>query len=225
MYIYIYIAIGKKTERLYLHPYKPVSWLLTHRPDEWVITKQACKDESIVSLFFSSIAIYITLYSYVSSTVKRKNQYTDFLFIYIYIYHTSNASLSWQTVYLKHFYNFTNSAFVMPSTQNETSLRRRDEWVITKQACRDEGIVSLFFFSIAVYIALYSYVSSTVKQKNQYTDFLYIYISYLKCIIILTHRVFKTHLQFYKLSLCDAFYTKWNVFEEGPYVLMMFSAT
>ena len=113
----------------------------------------------------------------------------------------------------------------MPSTQNETSLRRRDEWVITKQACRDEGIVSLFFFSIAVYIALYSYVSSTVKQKNQYSDFLYIYISYLKCIIILTHRVFKTHLQFYKLSLCDAFYTKWNVFEEGPYVLVMFSAT
>ena len=148
-----------------------------------------------------------------------------YIYIYIYIYHTSNASLSWHTVYLKYFYNFTNSAFVMPSTQNETSLRRRDEWVITKQACRDEGIVSLFFFSIAVYIALYSYVSSTVKQKNQYTDFLYIYISYLKCIIILTHRVFKTYLQFYKLSLCDAFYTKWNVFEEGPYVLMMFSAT
>ena len=133
IYIYKYIAIGEKTERLYLHPYKPVSWLLTHRPDEWVITKQACKDESIVSLFFSSIAIYITLYSYVSSTVKRKNQYTDFLFIYIYIY-------------------------------------------------------------------------------------IYIYISYLKRIIILTHRVFKTLLQFYKLSLRDAFYTKWNVFEETWWV-------
>ena len=129
IYIYKYIVIGEKTERIYLHPYKPVSWLLTHRPDEWVITKQACKDESIVSLFFSSIAIYITLYSYVSSTVKRKTQCTDFLFIYIYIY-----------------------------------------------------------------------------------------ISYLKRIIILTHRVFKTLLQFYKLSLRDAFYTKWNVFEETWWV-------
>ena len=96
------------------------------RRDEWVITKQACRDEGIVSLFFFSIAVYIALYSYVSSTVKQKNQYTDFLYIYIYIYiyHTSNASLSWHTVYLKHIYNFTNSAFVMPSTQNETSLRR-----------------------------------------------------------------------------------------------------
>ena len=60
---------------------------------------------------------------------RRPKQYCLQLvtYIYIYIYHTSNASLSWHTVYLKHFYNFTNSAFVMPSTQNETSLRRRDE--------------------------------------------------------------------------------------------------
>ena len=29
--------------------------------------------------FFSPIATYIALYFYVSSTVKRKNQYTDFL--------------------------------------------------------------------------------------------------------------------------------------------------
>ena len=40
-YIYIYVAIGGKTERLYFHPFKLISW------------KQACKDESIVSLFFS----------------------------------------------------------------------------------------------------------------------------------------------------------------------------
>ena len=35
--------------------------------------------ESIVSLFFPPIATYTTLYSHVSSTVKRKNHYTDFL--------------------------------------------------------------------------------------------------------------------------------------------------
>ena len=44
----------------------------------------------MVLLFFSPIATYIpyhniqiVLYSYVSSTVKRKNQYTDFLYNYI----------------------------------------------------------------------------------------------------------------------------------------------
>ena len=31
-------------------------------PDELVITKQACRDESIVSLFFSPVAIYIYIY-------------------------------------------------------------------------------------------------------------------------------------------------------------------
>ena len=55
-------------------------------PDERATTKQACRDESIVSLFFSPIATYIALYFYVLSTLKRKNQYTDFLSIYIYIY-------------------------------------------------------------------------------------------------------------------------------------------
>ena len=52
-------------------------------PDERATTKQACRDESIISLFFSPIATYIALYFYVLSTVKRKNQYTDFLYIYI----------------------------------------------------------------------------------------------------------------------------------------------
>ena len=60
----------EKTERVYFHPYKPVSWLLTHRgillfllrfsPNEIVITKQACTDESILSLYFP-ISIYIEL--------------------------------------------------------------------------------------------------------------------------------------------------------------------
>ena len=46
--------------------------------------KQACRDEIIVSLFLSPIATYIMLYFYISSTVKQKNQYTDFLYNYIY---------------------------------------------------------------------------------------------------------------------------------------------
>ena len=49
---------------------------MSGRPDEWATTKQACRDELVVYLSFSSI--YTTLYFYVLSTVLRKN-------IYIYI--------------------------------------------------------------------------------------------------------------------------------------------
>ena len=71
MYVYICCSRGKKTERLYFHPYKPVSWLLTNQGIP--LESQACRDESIVSLFFFPIATYITLYFYVSSTVKQTN--------------------------------------------------------------------------------------------------------------------------------------------------------
>ena len=40
-----------------------IRWIKS--PDELVITKQACRDESIVSLFFSPVAIYIYIYIYV----------------------------------------------------------------------------------------------------------------------------------------------------------------
>ena len=52
------------------------------------VVKQACRDESIVSLFFSPIATYIALYFYVLSTVKRKNQYTDFLCAHVCVFLT-----------------------------------------------------------------------------------------------------------------------------------------
>ena len=66
VYIYIYILKNKIPS------------------DECAIMKQACRDEIIVSLFFSPIATYIMLYFYISSTVKQKNQYTDFPYNYIY---------------------------------------------------------------------------------------------------------------------------------------------
>ena len=40
----------------------------------------------------------------------------------------------------------------------------------------DESIVSLFFFPMATYITPYFYVSSNVKQTNQYIDLLYVCI-------------------------------------------------
>ena len=63
-YIYIYVAMVEKNRETIL------------------LSLRACtRDKSIGSLFFP-----LSLYSYVSSTVKRKNQYTDFLHIYVYIY-------------------------------------------------------------------------------------------------------------------------------------------
>ena len=49
---------------------------------EWATTKQACRDELVVYVFFSSV--YISLYFYVLSTVLRKSSFT--LYIYIYIF-------------------------------------------------------------------------------------------------------------------------------------------
>ena len=79
MHVYMYVAIEEKNRETILSSLQACFVI-----DEWAITKQACSDESIVSLFFPPVATYITLYFYVSSTVKRKNQYTDFLYIYIH---------------------------------------------------------------------------------------------------------------------------------------------
>ena len=74
---------GKTTERLYSHPYKPISWMFTHQgknSDQRTITKQACRDESTVSLFFPPIATYTYIYyMYVCIYI--------YIYIYIYILH------------------------------------------------------------------------------------------------------------------------------------------
>ena len=50
-------------------------------PDEWATTKQACRDELVVYLFFSPI--YSSLYFYVLSTVLRTS---SFYTLYMYIF-------------------------------------------------------------------------------------------------------------------------------------------
>ena len=75
IYIYIYICIFIET---ILSSLQACS-VITHSsgdfirriksPDELVITKQACRDESIVSLFFSPVAIYI--YIYICERIKK----------------------------------------------------------------------------------------------------------------------------------------------------------
>ena len=80
----------KKTNKLQVHPYRPVSWLPTHQgifPDEGETTKQACRDELVVYLFFSSHNIYIYIYIYVCVYNCGKFELYIYIYIiYIYIY-------------------------------------------------------------------------------------------------------------------------------------------
>ena len=55
-----------------------VKFILIKSPDEWATTKQACRDELVVYLFFLPY-IYISLYFHVLSTVLRTSSfYTSF---------------------------------------------------------------------------------------------------------------------------------------------------
>ena len=51
-----------------------VKLILIKSPDEWATTKQACRDELVVYLFF--FLIYTSLYFYVLSTVLRTSSFT-----------------------------------------------------------------------------------------------------------------------------------------------------
>ena len=85
IYIYIYIYGRKKHINYKFIPtslFRGRPLIRGKSPDEWATTKQACRDELVVYVFFSSV--YISLYFYVLSTVLRKSSFT--LYIYIYIY-------------------------------------------------------------------------------------------------------------------------------------------
>ena len=61
-----------------------VKFILIKSPDEWATTKQACRDELVVYLFFSPI--YSSLYFHVLSTVLRISSFTLYIYIYIILY-------------------------------------------------------------------------------------------------------------------------------------------
>ena len=73
-YKFIPTSLFRGRPLIQVHPYKPVSWSPTHM---WATTKQACRDELVVYLFFFSY-IYIYVYVYVYVYV--------YIYIYIYIY-------------------------------------------------------------------------------------------------------------------------------------------
>ena len=57
-----------------------VKFILIKSPDEWATTKQACRDELVVYLFFSSHNIYFAL---LLCTVLRISSHTFYIYIYI----------------------------------------------------------------------------------------------------------------------------------------------
>ena len=73
-----------------------VKFILIKSPDEWATTKQACRDELVVYLFFS--LIYSSLYFHVLSTVLRISSFT--LYIYYIIFITRNARISFHRAHL-----------------------------------------------------------------------------------------------------------------------------
>ena len=58
-----------------------VKIILIKSPDEWVTTKQVCRDELVVYLSFSFHNIYIYIYIYISKVNPQKRMYIHILFI------------------------------------------------------------------------------------------------------------------------------------------------
>ena len=59
-----------------------VKFILIKSPAEWATTKQACRDELVVYLFFSPIYIYIYIHTrWPVSTVAHKGHANPQLFI------------------------------------------------------------------------------------------------------------------------------------------------
>jgi len=59
-----------------------VKLILIKSPDKWATTKQVCRDELVVYLFFPLHNIYTQLYFYVLSTVSRKPNFATCIYIY-----------------------------------------------------------------------------------------------------------------------------------------------
>ena len=59
---------------------------LIKSPDEWATTKQACRDELVVYLCFSSHIVYFALLWCIEHCSTKIKFYTLYIYIYIYIY-------------------------------------------------------------------------------------------------------------------------------------------
>ena len=68
-----------------------VKFILIKSPDEWATTKQACRDELVVYLFFFS-HIYFALLSCIEHCFTNI-KFTLYIYIYIYMYISSRQQI------------------------------------------------------------------------------------------------------------------------------------
>ena len=118
LHIYVYLHIDTNLH-IYIYIYwdfifKICLWFdfTINPPDEWEITKQARRDESIVSLFSSYLNIYRALIlhieHYYCTTEKSKHR----LPIHMYLYKHSHIFI-WITFFIKKcFFHFIRNIFV-----------------------------------------------------------------------------------------------------------------
>ena len=119
LHIYVYLHIDTNLH-IYIYTYilrfyfKICLWFdfTIKPPDEWEITKQARKDESIVSLFSPYLNIYRALIlhieHYYCTTEKSKHR----LPIHIYLYKHSHIFISITFFIKKCFFHFIRNIFV-----------------------------------------------------------------------------------------------------------------
>ena len=105
-----------------------VKFILIKSPDEWATTKQACRDELVVYLSFSSI--YTTLYFYVLSIVLRKSSFT--------LYTRSKFSLVEHSTIIRNGkiqHQLLNQEYSFTITQRlPSTTHRKDRAVFTENA-------------------------------------------------------------------------------------------
>ena len=103
-----------------------VKFILIKSPEEWATTKQACRDELVVYLFFSPI--YSSLYFYVLSTVLRISSFT--------LYTRSKSSLVEHSTIIRNGkiqHQLLNQEYSFTITKRlPSTTHRKDRAVFTK---------------------------------------------------------------------------------------------
>ena len=105
-----------------------VKFILIKSPDEWATTKQACRDELVVYLFFSPI--YSSLYFHVLSTVLRISSFT--------LYTRSKSSLVEHSTIIRNGkiqHQLLNQEYSFTITKRlPSTTHRKDRAVFTENA-------------------------------------------------------------------------------------------
>ena len=97
-------------------------------------------------------------------------------------------------------------------------MKSLDEWVITKQACRNESRISLFFAYLNVYRALPLCIEHCTKEKSKHRLPIYIYIFlFFVCLFFVLFSCQKVLFLMRKkgIYISNRYFQIWSIFENG----------